>query len=34
MTVTRTEILQHIVLHYQSFAIAMIITNTHWRFSQ
>jgi len=29
MTITRTEIFQYIILHYQSFAIAMIITNTH-----
>jgi len=29
MTITRTKILQYIVLHYQSFTIAMIITNTH-----
>jgi len=29
VTITATEIFQYFLLHYQSFAIAMFITNTH-----
>jgi len=34
MTITGTKIFQRFLLHYQSFAVPMIIANTHWRFRQ